>query len=70
MPAAVIEKRYLGDGVYAAVEQGMIVLTAENGIEALHTIYLEPEVMQALQQYYEDALEAVRRASETAQDHL
>jgi len=70
MPAAVIEKRYLGDGVYAAVEQGMIVLTTKNGDGTTNAIYLEPEVMQALQQYYEDALEAVRRASETAQDHL
>ena len=70
MPPDLIEKRYLGDGVYAAIEQGMIKLTAENGIEATSTIYLEVDVMQALQQYYEDALEAVKRASELPEQHL
>jgi hypothetical protein len=70
MPPPLIEKRYLGDGVYAGVERGMIKLTTEAPAGYANTIYLEPEVMQALQQYYEDALEAVRRATETEQDHL
>jgi hypothetical protein len=51
-------KRYLGDGVYVAVERGMLKLTAENGIEATDTIYLEPEVFRALRVYYEEAVEA------------
>ncbi len=42
------QKTYLGDGVYADVEHGMIKLTAENGIEATDTIYLDPEVFAAL----------------------
>ena len=48
-------KQYLGDGVYAEFDQdrGQIVLTAENGIEATDTIYLEAEVYAALQRFVE-----------------
>lgn len=70
MVQPLIEKRYLGDGVYATVENGMIRLATEAPAGHPNIIYLEPEVMQALQQYYEDALEAVRRASEPAEQHL
>ena len=39
-------KRYLGDGVYAALDNvGGVWLTAENGIVASDAIYLEPEVI-------------------------
>ncbi len=48
-------KRYIGDGVYVVVERGMLKLTTENGIEVLDTIYLEPEVMNELVRYYEEA---------------
>lgn len=41
-------KTYLGDSVYAALEDGMMKLTSENGMEATNTIYLEPEVFEAL----------------------
>jgi hypothetical protein len=42
-------KVYLGDAVYAAVnDAGQIVLTTENGYSATNTIYLEPEVYEAL----------------------
>lgn len=41
-------KVYLGDGVYVEIEDGRIKLTAENGIVATDTIYLEVEVYQAL----------------------
>jgi hypothetical protein len=45
-------KRYLGDGVYVEMnEAGQIVLTAEDGIKATNTIYLEPEVCTALVQF-------------------
>ena len=50
-------KAYLGDGVYAAVSNGQIVLTAENGIVATDTIYLEPEVVEALERYTKRAVE-------------
>jgi hypothetical protein len=48
---ACFKKSYLGDGVYAQVESGMIKLTAENGIHATDTIYLELEVWDALKKY-------------------
>jgi hypothetical protein len=46
------DREYLGDGVFADVERGMVKLTTEDGIEATNTIYLEPEVMAALQRWY------------------
>ena len=47
-------KRYLGDGVYVDSEKGMLKLTAENGISATDTIWLEPEVYAALVKYVAD----------------
>ena len=44
---------YLGDGVYASIERGMIQLTTGHHLPhyADATIYLEPEVFEALIQY-------------------
>jgi hypothetical protein len=45
-------KTYLGDSVYAeVVNDGMIVLTTENGIGPSNIIYLDPEVIVALQKF-------------------
>jgi hypothetical protein len=44
-------KLYLGDGVYVDFDGFHIVLTAENGVEATNTIYLEPDVLQHLEMY-------------------
>lgn len=46
-----IDKRYLGDGVYASYDGYHIVLTAEDGVVATNTIYLEPSVLAALIAY-------------------
>ena len=46
-----IAKIYLGDAVYAEWEHGMLKLTTSNGISDTNTIYLEPEVIAALQLY-------------------
>ena len=46
-----MDKQYLGDSVYAEHENGMIKLTTDNGMGASNTIYLEPEVMAALERY-------------------
>lgn len=61
-----IEKRYLGDAVYAVVENGMIRLTTEDGPgpEPTNTIYLEVEVYQALVAFCEDARAATQALSE------
>lgn len=45
------EKAYLGDSVYVDVERGMLKLTTDNGAGPVHTIYLEPEVYEALTWY-------------------
>lgn len=44
-------KDYLGDGVYIDIHGDTIILTTENGIEASNTIFLEPEVLAALERY-------------------
>lgn len=46
------EKVYLGDGVYAVVDQyGCLVLTTENGVYVTNTVVLEPEVLAKLGEY-------------------
>lgn len=45
------EKSYLGDGVYAVLDYPHVVLTAENGIEASDTIYLDETTLAALERY-------------------
>jgi hypothetical protein len=46
-----IGKAYLGDGVYINFNGWAYVLTAENGISATDTIYLEPDVIENLNRY-------------------
>jgi hypothetical protein len=41
-------KTYLGDGVYADIENNMVKLTTEDGISVGNVIYLESEVYDAL----------------------
>jgi len=50
---------YLGDGVYAQVEDGYIVLTTESHLktEADNCVYLEPQVLTALIAYIQKARE-------------
>jgi hypothetical protein len=45
-----MKKEYLGDGVYAAYEEGSdsILLTTEDGINVTNEIYLEAHVISAL----------------------
>lgn len=47
-------RAYLGDSVYVDLELGQVKLTTENGIEKTNTIFLEPQVMDALIQWYKD----------------
>jgi len=47
-----MEKTYLGDGVY--IEQndfGQVVLTTSDGLSDTNTIYLEPEVVRAMEEW-------------------
>jgi hypothetical protein len=46
-----MNKRYLGDSVYADFDGYGITLTTENGYGPSNTIYLEPQVLQALAEY-------------------
>jgi hypothetical protein len=55
-------KSYLGDSVYAEVENGMIKLTTENGLptDPSNTIYLELEVYDNLVRFVEELKGAVK----------
>ncbi len=55
-----IDKAYLGDSVYVAVENGMFKLTTENGMGPSNTIYLEVQVFEALLKYVREALKKGR----------
>jgi hypothetical protein len=46
--------RYLGDGVYARTEPGYLVLETQDGMRVTNTIFLDSEVLRALQQYLAD----------------
>jgi hypothetical protein len=46
-------KQYLGDGVYVTNDGYSLILTAENGIEVTNTVYLDPQVYDALRRYVE-----------------
>ena len=48
-----MHKEYLGDSVYAAIENGMVKLTTENGDGPSNTIFLELGVIDALNLYVE-----------------
>jgi len=50
-----VEKRYLGDGVYAEVKEGMIYLTTENGIEAQNTVVMDPDILDKFSEFVWDA---------------
>jgi hypothetical protein len=47
-----MNKEYIGDGVYIEFDGYQLVLTAEDGIRATNTIYLEPAVMIGLLGYW------------------
>jgi hypothetical protein len=49
---AVSDRHYLGDAVYVAIEHGMVKLTTEDGRTATNTIYLEVDVMDALEAWW------------------
>ena len=46
-------KQYMGDSVYAAFDGVGLKLTTENGFGASNTIYIEPEVLGAINRYWE-----------------
>jgi len=46
-----VDKRYLGDGVYVHRDGYQVVLTTTDGVRTTNTVYLEPEVVDALLAY-------------------
>lgn len=52
--------RYIGDGVYASFEEGMLKLSTPQQ-ETVHTIYLEPAVMLELIKYWDELIEEAKK---------
>ena len=59
-----IEKRYLGDSVYADFDGYHIILTTENGLpgDPSNRIALESDTLAALNKYKEDIIKHTRAA--------
>ena len=60
-----MNKKYIGDGVYADFNGYEIVLTAEDGTNILNTIYLDPGVLSNLVAYQKYLAEKRDEASTT-----
>jgi len=54
-----MEAEYLGDGVYVTLEKDCVKLTTSNGYEPTNTIFLEPQVREALQAWLKRNEEAL-----------
>jgi hypothetical protein len=48
------DERYLGDGLYAAVDRGMIRLRAPRGSDD-HFVFLDPELFRGLMRFAKEA---------------
>ncbi len=46
-----MKKEYLGDGAYVCFDGFGIILTAEDGVRITNTVYLEPSVLKAFEDY-------------------
>ncbi len=50
-----MDKTYLGDAVYIESENGgPVILTTSDGETDTNTIYLEPEVVRAMEEWLQD----------------
>ena len=56
-----MSKAYLGGGVYACVNDGTLILTAENSRGETNIIYLEYETLASLMQYVNKLKEEARK---------
>ena len=59
------DKKYLGDSVYADCDGFGITLTTENGFGPSNTIYMEPQVLSALNEYIDYLKAALQLTGET-----
>lgn len=57
-------KQYLGDSVYVREDDGMIVLTTENGGPASNTILLDYHVYKALTRWVEQSIREAQEREE------
>jgi hypothetical protein len=46
-----LPKRYLGDGIYVVVTDGLVILTTEDGYTTPNTVVMEPEVLKSFLDY-------------------
>lgn len=63
-----IEKRYLGDGLYASFDGYHVVLSAENGTYATDTVYLDDTVLVNFERYVADLKKAIKEFREQSSE--
>lgn len=52
---ATSKKTYLGDKVYAYWQNNVLILITDNGVNVSNRIFLEPETLDALMMFTENA---------------
>ena len=58
---SMLEKRYLGDGVYLEVTEHDLVMYTSDGIKATNRIVLEPQVLANLMEYLNKAFNTLKK---------
>jgi len=59
-----MEKRYLGDGVYASTDGYQVILTTSDGVHVTNVIYLDSSTMSALDKFYKDICQEAKEENE------
>lgn len=55
------DKQYLGDGVYMSHDGYQLWLTAENGVDVLSAIAIEPHLIPVIQKYWDNLVERYKK---------
>lgn len=53
-------KQYIGDGIYADIQNGELILTTEDGISVQNTVVLGPDEWESLCLYMERVMSTQR----------
>jgi len=54
------DRTYLGDSVYAELENGMIKLTTDNGMGPSNTIFLEYQTLTAFERFVQELRQEIK----------
>jgi environmental stress-induced protein Ves len=63
-----IPRTYLGDGVYAEIDSGMVRLDTGNEAGETNQIFLEPEVFRSLIEFYKRVMGSTPEVAQDFED--